>query len=361
MNSTPAINATSITAAILTTVKAASGDKPYPPLIKKVGFGVLPAIIVLSVFGNSLVIHLTRKYEVLKGPMKLLVINLSVCNIVLCFFPFMYVVELVLGDWHFGKKACNGLVVFEYAVLTSAKMSLIIIAIERYVAVVKPFKKKFSLRGTRWMVLIAWLVGWPFAVPFVILQNRYIDDHHPKAAAQPECNNMWAVTTVGMSTTAISYYSVMFVLLYVVPIIIMSVCYFRVIHVVLNKMQRPGHQTDDSKKRESEQKWRTIKMLIATMVVFQVCWLPSYIQEFLLAGGVQNVAENLKIQVINLICGAFGYVYCSTTPLLYFVFNHQYRRALQMYKRDMMGCFGGERKSKQHSMVDTRGTVSSRF
>eukprot|EP00794_Sanderia_malayensis_P011231 gene11231-12410_t len=336
------------------TKPAGGGDKPYPPLIKKIGLSVIPIIIFLAVFGNSLVIHLSRKYSLLKGPMRLLVINLSICNIILCFFPLMYIVELATGDWHFGSKACDGLVVFEYAALTSAKMTLVCIALERYTALLKPFKKKVSASHSKWMLLVAWLIGWPFAIPFVILQPRYVDDDHPDAAAQPECNNMWAVTTVGMTKTALGYYSMMFVVLYITPMLIMSFCYFRVIHVVLNKMKRPGDQTDKNKADQRRQKWRTIKMLITTVIIFQVCWLPSYIQEFLLAGGLEKKTDNLKIQVVNLICGLIGYLYCVLTPVIYFIFNQKYRKALVDFWHSL-----GKTIRKPLRSIAHRGTLST--
>ena len=262
-------------------------------------------------------------------------INLAVCNIILVFFPSLYLLELATGDWHFGGAGCNALVVFEYAALTSANLSHVHIALERLSAIVKPFKRKMGKKATRFMLLVTWLVGIPLAVPFVVMQNRYIDDDYPGAAAQPECQNMWAVTTVGMPKKSLIYFCVLFVLLYVVPAVFMSVCYAKVIHSLLNKIKRPGHQTDESKKREQQLKLRTVQLLLTTVIVFKLFWLPSYVQEFLLAGGVVNKSENLRIQVINLLCAAFGYVYCALTPLLYFVFNAKYRNAFREMKQSI--------------------------
>eukprot|EP00112_Aurelia_sp_Birch-Aquarium-sp1_P014083 Seg3014.2 transcript_id=Seg3014.2/GoldUCD/mRNA.D3Y31 product="Neuropeptide FF receptor 2" protein_id=Seg3014.2/GoldUCD/D3Y31 len=352
------------TAATKTTTIGLIFDKPYPPLIKQIGFAILPIIIVLSLVGNSLVIHLTRKYKILKvATMRIFVINLAVCNIILVFFPSLYLLELATGDWHFGGAACNALVVFEYAALTSANLSHVHIAFERLTAIVKPFKAKMGKKATGIMLLVTWLLGIPLAVPFVVMQNRYIDDDHPGAAAQPECQNMWAVTTVGMPKKSLIYFSVLFVLLYVLPAVFMTICYAKVIHRLLNKMKRPGHQTDESKKQEQQLKLRTVQLLLTTVIVFKLFWLPSYIQEFLLAGGVENKSDNLRIQVINLLCAAFGYVYCALTPFLYFVFNAKYRKAFREMKQSVSSNLSGVSLRNAYSLNSmgtpktTRSTV----
>ena len=312
-----------------TTVKYPQGDKPYPADVKKIGFAVLPIIIFVSLLGNSLVIHLTRKHAILKGVMKAFVINLAVCNIVLCLFPFLYLVELGTNEWHFGSVGCDVLVVFEYAALTSANLSLVHIALERLCAIVNPFNSRINQKRARYMLIASWLVGFPLAIPFVILQPRYVDDDHPNAVAQPECNNMWAVTTIGMPTSSLIYYSAMFVLLYVIPGALVCMIYTKVVYVLLHKIKRPGNQTTESKKREHKLKLRTVKLLWSTVLIFKFFWLPSYIQEFLLAGGVEDLKDNVRIQVINLICAAFGYTYCAITPYLYFIFNQQYKNAFK--------------------------------
>ena len=335
MNNTTTIPNVTSSGLHLTTVKFPFGDKPYPPLVKKIGFSILPIIIFFSVLGNSLVIHLTRKHAILKGNMKALIINLAVCNIALCIFPFLYLIELGTNEWHFASIGCDILVVLEYAVLTSANLSLVHIAFERLCAIVKPFKRRIGKKSTICMLVISWLAGFPLAIPFVVLQPRYVDDDHPNAAAQPECNNMWAVTTTGMKTPSLVYYSVMFVLLYAVPAALMCIIYGKVIYVLLRKIKRPGHQTEESKQLEHKKKLRTIKLLWSTVIIFKLFWLPSYIQEFLLAGGVQDLKNNVRIQVINLICAAFGYTYCVVTPFLYFIFNQQYKNALRESMRSV--------------------------
>ena len=313
------------------TVKYPHGDKPYPAIIKKIGFSVLPIIIFFSILGNSLVIHLTNKYAILTGVMKALIINLAICNIILCVFPFLYLIELGTNEWHFGSVGCDVIVVFEYAVLTSANISLVHIALERLCAIVKPFKRRIGKKSARFMIAFSWLIGFPLAIPFVVLQPRYVDDDHPNAVAQPECNNMWAVTTIGMPTSSLAYYSVMFVLLYVVPSTLICIVYTKIMYTLLRKIKRPGHQTAESKKRDHKKKLRTIKLLWSTVIIFKVLWFPSYIQEFLLAGGVENLKDNVRIQVINLICASIGYTYCAITPLLYFIFNEQYKNALKKF------------------------------
>lgn len=312
-----------------TAVKFPRGDKPYPQVVKNIGFAVLPLIIFVSIIGNSLVIHLTRKREILKGLMKAFVINIAICNIVLCVFPFLYLVELGTNEWHFGSVGCDVLVVLEYTVLTSANLSLVHIALERLFAIVKPFKMRLGQKSASVLLIVAWLVGLPLAIPFVILQPRYVDDDHPNAAAQPECNNMWAVTTIGMPTQSLVYYTVMFCVLYIIPAVFIGVCYVKVMYVMLVKIKRPGNQTTESKKLDQQRKLRTVKLLFATVIIFKVFWLPSYIQEFLLAGGVEDLKDNVRIQVINLICASLGYTYCAVTPFLYFIFNEQYKAALK--------------------------------
>ena len=77
-------------------------------------------------------------------------------------------------------------------------------------------------------------------------------------------------------------------------------------------------------------------MLVTSMVLFQFCWLPSYIQMFVLTKvyGYEKDSKQ-KVEMINLFVSMIGYAYAALSPFLCFIFIEKYRQSFCLLMLDL--------------------------
>ena len=100
------------------------------------------------------------------------------------------------------------------------------------------------------------------------------------------------------------------------------------------------------------------------MVLFQFCWLPSYIQSFLVASGYENSSTE-SAHLINLFTSLCGYAYAGLSPLVCFYFIQQYRISLSKMTRDVLQklcdcrCSGWKKENTTESNMEQLGLENS--
>eukprot|EP00794_Sanderia_malayensis_P011230 gene11230-12409_t len=287
---------------------------------------VFPIIIIVSIAGNSLVISLTAKFHCVNGSVNTFIIHKAFCNIIISTLPTsLFIVETLSKTWPFGSVTCNAIVVIEYAVLTTSNLILVIQCREQYIAVVKPFRKQ-KRRNAKLALLFAWTVGWPIAIPFVIFQSRYLE--HGINGGKPECSDLWVFTPDKPSTNHFIYFILIFTLFVFVPLVAMIGLYSRIIYEFVYKMKRPGIATPSIKERARKRKWNTIKLLVTSVILFQICWLPSFVHEIVL-----YLRESNAVTLASLATSVAGYAYGAINPFIYFCFVGKYRQSFRIEMR----------------------------
>ena len=303
----------------------------YSKHLRVTAFAIFPLMILASILGNSLLIYITAKKSTVNNAVKSYIINIAISNMIISIIPTLgFLIEVQLGKWPFGQKACDASVVIEYAALTTSTTILIMYCIQQHGAVVKPMKKP-SHKYTKFLVMGAWVIGWPLATPLVVPNTRY-------NKSTMGCSDMWVVTFTKKDIDLTSFWIIVaiFVLLYVIPFIVMTTAYSKIIYTFLKKMKRPGWMTQSTKQRTERRKWKSIKMLVVTFLLFKVCWLPTYLQEIIMATkNVECWTEPLLI--VNFVTSVMGYFYGVLYPLIYYVYMRQYREALSDIRSSCCG------------------------
>ena len=142
----------------------ATDDKPsnatdmpgYGEVHRYITLVIFPIIMLAGVIGNLVIIKLTLSFPCLKGNSNMYIIHKSVCNVIISSVPTtMFMVETALETWPLGGVICNASVVIEYAVLTTSNLIMVVICVEQYFAVMKPFKQA-SIKYPKVFLAIAW-------------------------------------------------------------------------------------------------------------------------------------------------------------------------------------------------------------
>ncbi|XP_059201293.1 chemokine XC receptor 1-like [Centropristis striata] len=256
-------------------------------------------VVILSLFGNVLVIVILAKYENLKSLTNAFILNLAVSDLFftagLPFWAYSHV-----HGWDLGEPACKIVNFVFYAGFYSSGILLILMTLHRYVAVMNPLSDIVSATGTSTIVacVIIWAVSILVASPAFIFTK--VDKDQCVTA-----NSYWTIWGIYQQNV-----------LFIVSSVVFIFCYSQ----IMCRLLRPTPQRRKSK---------TIKLIFTLMVVFFVGWGPYNAVIFMKSWSYmpQPAADS---KTLSLMCKAsqpldyayyisrlFAFSHCCLNPVFY--------------------------------------------
>ncbi|XP_011300618.1 neuromedin-U receptor 2-like [Fopius arisanus] len=210
--------------------------------------------------------------------------------------------------------------------------------IERYVAICHPFLSHTISKLSRAikLILLIWLIALCFAIPqalqFGLLQ---IPNESPDAIICT-LKNVFIQHSFELST----------LLFFILPMILITVLY-ALIGLKLRKTnimkktnmrsQRGGlanSRLRDCRYHTGKSSRRVLKMLVAVVIAFFICWAPFHLQRLIAIYGTGTDGISSKTKWFEVLYYIFTYIsgvlyYVSTTinPILYNIMSHKFREA----------------------------------
>ncbi|KAM8842741.1 G-protein coupled receptor 83-like [Synchiropus picturatus] len=277
-------------------------------------------IIVVSLFGNSLVCHVVLKNKRSRSTTSLFIMNLAVADIFITVLntPFT-LVRFVNSTWVFGETMCHISRFAQYCSLHVSTLTLTAIALDRQQAIVHPLRTRLTLaQGGVWVVVI-WIMASCFSLPHAIYQKLFTftySKHKERSLCVPDFPEP--------SDVYWQYIDLLtFILLYLLPLLIITASYLRVAHQlwrnnVIGDATKAQHATQRRKRR------RTVAMLLLVVGVFAVCWFPLNCYVVLLS--------SQAIHSSNALYFCFHWLAMSSTcynPFIYCFLNPTFRQELR--------------------------------
>ncbi|CAG0883459.1 unnamed protein product [Cyprideis torosa] len=187
-------------------------------------------IFLLSVAGNGLVILTLVRDIRMRTVTNIFLLNLAASDLLIgvACMPFTLVGTL-LKDFIFGEAACKMISYFQGVSVSVSAWTLVVISLERYVAIVYP------LRGRRWqtrshaynMIAITWLVSAVVMTPIAVLTK-----HIPLTGGRHKCREEWPDP---ISKYAFNLFLDVFLL--VIPLLVMAASYTLISHTLWNSIR----------------------------------------------------------------------------------------------------------------------------
>ncbi|XP_071647909.1 pyrokinin-1 receptor isoform X1 [Temnothorax longispinosus] len=270
--------------------------------------------------------------------------SLAVSDLLLLVFglpPEMYYIWSHF-PYVFGEAFC---IIQSFASETSTNATVLTITaftIERYVAICHPFishtMSKLS-RAVKFVVAI-WLLALCLAVPQAI-QFGIIFDHYNGTANldSARCSLRWTLIEHAFEISTI--------LFFVLPMTIITVLYVLIAiklrrssmltTTVSKRHHVPGvlNHVDSSRGKTNAQR-NVIRMLVAVVMGFFICWAPFHAQRLLAvyaqSSSSDNEPEDTMIVIyttLTYVSGVFYYLSTTVNPLLYNIMSNKFREAFK--------------------------------
>ncbi|XP_017341644.1 trace amine-associated receptor 4-like [Ictalurus punctatus] len=285
---------------------------------------MLPTIL-MTVFGNMLVIITISYFKQLHSPTNFIILSLAVVDCLLgsMIMPFS-MVRWVEGCWFLGEIFCKIHSSLDMTLSIVSILHLCLVSIDRYMAITDPLSYKMKVTNDRVVVGIAviWLFSFSFSFG-VVLSNVNLDgleDLLMLSSCVGNCalifNRQW-----GVIAALVAFF---------VPGTIMSCLYLKIFHVARKQAKVMAERTTigncETKNRSSEQRERkAAKTLGIVMGIFLLCWLPFFIMT--IADPFLNFST--PVDVFDVLVW-FGYLNSTCNPLVYGFFYPRFQKAFKM-------------------------------
>ncbi|KAG7484294.1 hypothetical protein MATL_G00047860 [Megalops atlanticus] len=265
-------------------------------------------ILILGFLSNFLVLLIFARFQALRTPINLILLNISVSDMLVCIFgtPFSFAASLY-GRWLIGHHGCKwyGFANALFGIVSLVSLSTL--SYERYSTVLcaakadaSDYRKAWLFIGGSWLYSLAWtvppLLGW--------------SGYGPEGPGTT-CSVQWEQRSAG----SISYVVCLFVFCLLLPLLLMVFCYGRIIVVIRGTAKI--NQTS-AQRRENH---------ILVMVVFMVscyllCWMPYGVMALAATFGKKDLVTPVASIVPSILAKSSTVI----NPIIYVLFNNQFYR-----------------------------------
>jgi hypothetical protein len=302
--------------------------------------------MLVSLVGNSLLIYAVKKRKRMRTVTNFLIVNMAAADLFITVFNMPTYLKIIItqkNDWMggpLGVLLCKLVLFIQGVSVTCSVLTLTVLSIHRFVAVSYAWKKLLNTSNVKFIIIAIWIASCIFISPLLYALNVV-----PYEGVFI-CDEKWS-PFFNEEEAPKTYTVVLFVLLYMAPLIIMAVLYASLIlklwfrcspEVSTSASRRQSEEalsiarvfSDEKSKssRSSRSKKIVLKMLVTVVVVFALCWLPMHVRVFLYYFNRDDYKCGLP-PFLDFIGYFLGHVNSALNPCIYVTFSESYRQTFK--------------------------------
>lgn len=298
-------------------------DFEAPNLLRDKGWKIFiiilfGAVIFLGFIENLTVIIVITINKRLHTVTNIFISTLAFSDIMLCAFNLPFQLHYGITDyWSFGPVLCQIIIPMFAVPVFMSTLSMLMIAVERYILIVFPFRKKLTIEMAIGIVVVIIIFSVVCSIPIILHTEHSHEEIDIRPYIQDIIKKSFCIENWKMKTSR-AYTMFVFVLQFFVPYIIISVLYFQ-IYKVLKK--RP------IKRKETQKNYKTTRILIAITTTFTISWLPFQIFS-IVSYFNPNISSHLgpAYKLTDLILKIIAMSSSCVNPFLYGWLNDKFRK-----------------------------------
>lgn len=300
-------------------------------------FAVLHVIIIVpGVVGNGIIITIVRKTSSMHTTTNYLLTNLAVADfLTLLLCPSLYDFALTkvrlqgfTGDLICKLFAGNAVVPITINV---AVLTVCTIAVERYLALVKPFRSNLRINeeNVKYCIALLWFLGLLSCIPD-ILANTY-----DISSFKYPCKRPWSLDEYFLHKPFIIFTCAGFG---IISSLILFICYFEIIRGLYFTRTICSESTVTEAERRAKKQLAHLVIWLA--VIFASCSLPFAIYFlFLVSTDIKTVQDNYEtLFVLHRVSRFLLFANSFFNPLLYALQSSNYRDGFKMICNIRLHC-----------------------
>ncbi|KAM5145536.1 CD40 ligand [Mantella aurantiaca] len=277
----------------------------------------LGCILVQGSLYNSLVLLIFVKFEAVRTPINMILLNISVSDLLVCVFgtPFSFAAS-VSGGWIIGQQGCKWYGFCNSLFGIVSLISLSMLSYERYLTVLKCRKVDASNYRNAWLCIVgSWLYSLLWTVPPLFGWSSY-----GLESSGTTCSVVWH----SRSQNNISYIVCLFLFCLVLPLLVMIFSYGHIVKVIrgIGRIN-----VSSAQKREHH----LLFMILCMITCYLFCWLPYGLISLMITFGKPGIIS----PTVGIIPSILAKSSTCVNPLIYIFMNKQIEEAME-YNEDYL-------------------------
>lgn len=280
------------------------------------GFGLYLLLLVLAFVVDTAILFVFYRVKELRNVTNNLLCNMVVADLLFALQTPAEALSIKYDEWIAGNALCKIHRFLLHAFYNVVIISLTIVSLERYHAICHPMRFK-SLNIKSWILALAsWIAACILALPQVFVSSTIMSKD--RLVCTEERPDDYLVVFL-------CYHVPLFILLYFIPLVILSFTFARVSSKLRTVVQRFRSRSrfdicDAMKMRRS-----IIRMLLVVVIVFAVCLTPLTIIELLHVTPVMDQFDPFGTLVVTVETLAF--LHALLNPLVSSFMSKEFRKA----------------------------------
>ena len=246
-------------------------------------------------------------------------------------YPIFFV-PARLAEWHAGSWLIGGtlghalckihILFVDVSSLVSIQ-SLVLITVDRFVAVVVPLRSPLiSRKLCLFFIVASWIVAMAVHSPYLVAY---------KLGKYPErlmCEDLWQEAFGG--NTYPNYILAGAIVFFYIPFVLLVILYSNIL-IKLKNQVHPGEQSANAEQQRTRRNRNVLKMAITIVVVFFICWIPlvsiAIIDNF--SAPDSPIFSSCSFYPYALVTLFMAYANCAINPIICLTLSSNYRQALK--------------------------------
>ncbi|KAF1387708.1 hypothetical protein PFLUV_G00082770 [Perca fluviatilis] len=273
-------------------------------------------ICVGGLLGNVLVMYGVVRYTKMKTATNIYIFNLALADaLATSTLPFQSA-KYLMRTWPFGEVLCKVVIAIDYYNMFTSIFTLTMMSVDRYIAVCHPVRAlDFRTPAKAKLINICiWILSSAIGVPVMIMAVTVVKEEGNTACelSFPKPESYWD-TVMKICV---------FIFAFVVPVLVITVCYGLMILRLKSVRLLSGSKEKDRNLR------RITRMVLVIVGAFIICWTPIHIFIILMTM-VHIDRKNLLVMASWHLCIALGYTNSSLNPVLYAFLDENFKRCFR--------------------------------
>uniref|UniRef100_X1YZA9 G-protein coupled receptors family 1 profile domain-containing protein n=1 Tax=Capitella teleta TaxID=283909 RepID=X1YZA9_CAPTE len=279
---------------------------------------VLSCMFVVAFIGNTATLVQMYRMRRRKSTINLLLLHLAIADLLVTFFCI--VSEAVWAStiqWFAGNFMCKLVKFLQVFGLYLSTYIIVIIALDRCLAILDPMSRNRAPRRVRTMITVAWIMAGFFSTPQVIIfkveRGPFPEDFFQCVTygtySQPWQEQLYSCLSVGF--------------MFIIPLVAMVSAYMLIFHTIAKKSRDFQRGASDMLSRGPvrgqlfrKAKVKSLRMTAVIVVAFIVCWTPYFVILILHTFSSNKLDEKSSLWIFF-----FGMANSMINPLIYRAFQ----------------------------------------
>ena len=231
----------------------------------------LSLTLAVSLVGNSLIVIIVCKTPTLRKSINYFIANMAVSDLLLPIFWLPWRLSELHYDnsWSIGgqfrQALCKIVPFFSYVSIAVSVQNLILIAVDRFGAVVFPLRSPLIRSKLRpFFILATWIVAVAFSSSYLFVFDLF------KYQGETGCIERWK-RAFGESSSFTDFIVAFFIVFIYLPVLLLAILY-SIILIKLKTQVHPGEQFANTQQQQNRRN-RNVLQLSITIVTGSVCAL----------------------------------------------------------------------------------------